>query len=196
MEKNLGAESFFKKNKLYPEEMKKLRRVVLSTGLEETLKWGAPVYVYQGKNIVGLGAFKSYFGIWFYQGALLKDSAKKLINAQEGVTRALRQWRFSEGEKIDEKLVKQYILEAIKNAKEGKEIKARVGKPLIIPAELMELFKKRKDVQSVFEKMSLSHRREYADYISEAKKPETREKRMAKIIPMIMKGGGLNDRYR
>ena len=84
--------------------LEKLRSLILTTELEETMKWGAPVYTIDYKNIVGLGAFKSYFGVPFFQGAFLKDHNKVLINAQEGKTKAQRQWRFSNIEEIDEKL--------------------------------------------------------------------------------------------
>ena len=73
-------------------------------GLEETVKWGGPVYVADGKNIVGLGAFKSYFALWFFQGALLADQEKVLVNAQEGRTKALRQWRFENKREIKTRL--------------------------------------------------------------------------------------------
>ena len=46
------------------------------------IKWGAPKYVYKNKNIVGLAAFKNYCGLWFFQGGLLKDDHKVLMNAQ------------------------------------------------------------------------------------------------------------------
>ena len=100
----------------------KLREIMLSTALAETVKWGVPVYTFAGKNIVGLAAFKSYVGIWFHQGAFLKDGKKKLINAQEGKTTALRQWRFNSIEEIDVDLIKAYVFEAIENQKLGKEI--------------------------------------------------------------------------
>ena len=50
-----------------------LRRILLDAGLEETVKWGAPYSTRGGKNLIGLGAFTSYFGLWFHQGALLPD---------------------------------------------------------------------------------------------------------------------------
>jgi len=87
--------------------------------------------------VVGLGAFKSHAGLWFFQGALLNDTHGKLINAQEGQTKALRQWRFQSMAEIDEKLVKLYVEEAVQNQKEGKAIKPDRNKPLIIPYELI-----------------------------------------------------------
>ena len=56
--------------------------------------------------MIGIGACKSYSGIWFFNGVFLKDKQKKLINAQEGVTKALRQWRFSSVDEIEPELIK------------------------------------------------------------------------------------------
>ena len=61
------------------DELVRLRKILNSTKLEETVKWGAPCYTFGGKNIVGIGAFKSYVGLWFFQGALLTDPGKRLI---------------------------------------------------------------------------------------------------------------------
>lgn len=174
----------------------KLREILLSTELEETLKWGVPVYTFAGKNIVGLAAFKSYVGIWFYQGAFLKDEKKKLINAQEGKTKALRQWRFNSVEEIDADLVKTYIFEAIENQKQGKEIKPAKGKPLVIPTELQNALRQNETLNERYNSMSLSCKREYAEYIAEAKREETRLRRLEKIIPMILEKEGLNDKYK
>ncbi|MCZ6643031.1 MAG: DUF1801 domain-containing protein [Gammaproteobacteria bacterium] len=56
------------------------RKILPNTGLEETTKWGGPCYTFDGKNVVGLGSFKSYFGLWFFHGVLLKDDRRVLIN--------------------------------------------------------------------------------------------------------------------
>jgi len=166
--------------------------------MTETIKWGAPVYTFERKNIVGIGAFKSYVGLWFFQGALLNDKKKKLINAQEGKTKALRQWRFNSVKEIEaeSKTIKQYLKEAILNQKQGKEIKPERKKLLEIPKELNDFIKKDKKVKESFNSLSLSKQREYAEYISEAKRDETKLKRLFKIAPIILKGKGLNDKYR
>jgi uncharacterized protein YdeI (YjbR/CyaY-like superfamily) len=114
---------FFEKAGLWKDELGILREIVISTGLVETVKWGHPVYTLDGKNIVGLGSFKSYFGLWFFQGALLSDKAKRLINAQEGVTTAQRQMRFNSAAEIDRGMIIDYITEAIANHCSGKAIK-------------------------------------------------------------------------
>ena len=130
------------KHSEWQNELILLKDLVLIQPLEETIKWGAPVYTFKGKNIVGLGAFKSYVGLWFFQGALLKDKEQKLVNAQEGKTQAMRQWRFNSLSEIEanSSLITDYVKEAVANQKAGKEIKPKAGKPLEIPLELQEVF--------------------------------------------------------
>lgn len=173
-----------------------LRDILKKTDLAETIKWGNPVYTYAGKNIVGIGSFKSYSGLWFFQGALLKDKANVLINAQEDVTKALRQWRFDSVNEIDEKLVLEYVKEAVENQKKGKEIKADRNKPVVIPEELQDAFSENPELKEAFYQFSHGHQREYADYVSEAKIAETRVSRVKKIASMILEKKGLNDKYR
>ncbi|QGY47254.1 hypothetical protein GM418_27395 [Maribellus comscasis] len=173
-----------------------LREILKGTELKETIKWGSPVYTVNGKNVVGIGAFKSYAGIWFFQGALLKNEEGVLVNAQEGTTKALRQWRFSDVNEIDEKLVLKYVNEAIENQKKGKEIKADRKKTLVIPDELKEAFLKNKELEIAFNEFTTGKKREFADYISQAKQEATRLKRVEKIRPLILKNIGLNDKYR
>lgn len=181
----------------WTQELNLLRSVLLELPLEEAVKWSAPVYVYKNKNILGLSAFKNYCGLWFFQGSFLKDDKKVLENAQEGKTKAMRQWRFYKLEEIDVSLVKEYVLEAIQNSEEGKELKSkRNTKPLIIPIELQLELDKNQVFQESFEKFTLSKKREYADYISEAKREATKLKRLEKIIPMILSGVGLHDKYK
>ncbi len=173
-----------------------LREILLKSGLVEEVKWGAPVYTSDGQNIVGIGAFKSYVGLWFFQGALLADKEKLLINAQEGKTKAMRQWRFSSVTEINGVLIKQYVAEAIKNSKDGHRIKAAEPQPAIIPAELNALFEAESELKLTFSGLPAYKQNEYAEYITEAKRITTKEARLIKIKPMILQGIGLHDKYR
>ncbi|WP_378173277.1 DUF1801 domain-containing protein [Aquimarina sp. SS2-1] len=139
MEKNKSVEEFISKKSEWKESLELLRSIMLSTEMKETIKWGAPVYTIGGKNVIGLGAFKSYVGVWFYQGVFLKDAHNKLINAQEGKTRGLRQWRFNNISEIDRDLVLKYVQEAIQNQKDGKEITIKKSKDIEMPNELQVL---------------------------------------------------------
>ena len=107
------------KTNQWEEELELLKTIIAKTPLVETTKWGGTIYTYNNKNIIGIGGFKSYFGVWFMNGVFLKDEAKVLVNAQEGVTKALRQWRFNAKAEVDEKLLLHYIKEAMKNEELG-----------------------------------------------------------------------------
>ncbi len=134
--------------------------------------------------------------MWFYQGVFLNDNAKVLINAQEGTTKALRQWRFTSVDEIDDQLVLQYVGEAIQNAKDGKELRPDRDKKLVIPEELQAAFDNDKNLAKAFLAFTPGCQRELAGYIAEAKRIETRESRLQKIIPMILEKRGLNDKYK
>ena len=114
-------------------------------------------YLYDwGKNVVGLEAFKAHFAIWFFHGALMKDPDKVLINAQEGRTQGLRQWRFEKGDPIDESRILAYVDEAIGNQMAGKMVKANRSKSLEIPPELQNALRADQTLHSAFEALTLT----------------------------------------
>jgi len=194
----ITVDEYIMKSGEWQQMLNMLRELMLALKMEETVKWGTPVYCVGGKNVVGIGSFKSYTGLWFYQGVFLEDRQNKLINASEEETRALRQWRFSSADEIeaDLDLVISYVKEAIENAKSGKEIKPVRNKPFNLPGELIHAFKKDIDLKKSFNLLSHSKRRDYARYIDQAKRKETREKRLQKSIPLIREGKGLMDQYK
>lgn len=178
------------------EEIRRLRDVLHTTPLNEEVKWGGPCYTYKGKNIVGIGGFKSYFGLWFHQGALLKDDKEVLINAQEGKTKALRQWRMQNAKDIKPAIIKRYVKEAMSLIDRGKEIKADRAAPIEVPDELQKAMRRRKGATAAFKSLRPGLQREYAEYVATAKRDTTKQNRIAKILPMIVAGVGLNDKYR
>ena len=190
------VDEFISQAKQWKEELMQLREILRETELTEGIKWGAPIYTYKGKNVVGMAGFKSYVGLWFHQGVLLKDPKKKLINAQEGVTKALRQWRMASGKEIDARAIKAYVKEAIGHVEDGKEIKPLPRKKTAIPKELAAALKKNPAAGKAFKLLAPFKQREYSEYIAEAARPETKEKRIGKILPLVQKGMGLNDKYR
>ncbi len=176
--------------------LERLRAVLKESEVEETVKWGIPCYTYGGKNVASIGAFKDFVSVWFFQGALLRDEHGVLVNAQEGKTKAMRQWRFQSVNEINEDWLRAYVDEAIDNQKKGREIKPQREKPVEVPDELASALAENGDAGERFEALSPGKRREYAEYISEAKRAETRIRRLEKIMPMILAGHGLHDRYR
>ena len=177
-------------------ELRQLRKILTSTRLEETVKWGGPCYTFDSKNVVGMAVFKSYFGLWFYQGALLDDPKDVLINSQEGKTKALRQWRFQSKKEINSRLIKEFVNQAISLQKEGLEIKPARLKTVKVPPQLRAALSKNKRASAAFKTLTIGKQREYADYIADAKREETKSTRLVKIIPLLVTGKGLNDKYR
>ncbi|MFT5304021.1 MAG: hypothetical protein ACI814_004844, partial [Mariniblastus sp.] len=163
MKKYSSVQEYMDELELHVEGMQKLRKTMLSLGIEETLKWSVPVYVAAGKNVAGIISLKKYFGVWFYQGALLSDPDKVLVNANEEKTKAMRQWRFQTAKDVKVGALKKYVLEAVRLAESGKEIKPNKSKPVIVPTELTKALAAQPAARQAFESMSKSCRREYAD---------------------------------
>ena len=193
MKKFKTADDYILVKSQWEKTLNQLRKIILSTELTETLKWGMPTYTLDGINVAGLVAFKSFVAIWFLNGVFLKDKQKKLINAQEGVT---KQWRFSSVDEIEPELIKAYIDEAINNQQAGKTIKPAKNKPLIIPELLADVLVKKPKLKDCFRQFSLSKQREFADYLVQAKKEATKIRRLAKIEALILAKIGLNDKYK
>jgi len=190
-----GVEEYLAKHSDRRDILEKLISLLRSTSLDEEIKWGMPTYTMDEKNLIGVAAFKNHVALWFHQGVFLKDPKKVLVNAQEGKTKALRHWKFEEGDKIDEQAIASYIEEAIDNHRQGRELKPE-KKALEIPDELSKAFSDVKGLKVAFFSLSPGKQREYANYIGEAKREATRLSRLEKSIPMIQDGVGLNDLYK
>jgi uncharacterized protein YdeI (YjbR/CyaY-like superfamily) len=178
-------------------ELEILKSIIAKTELVETTKWGGCVYVINNKNVVGVGGFKNYFALWFFNGVFLKDEKNLLVNVQEGVTKSLRQWRFTSKEEINESEIIAYLQEAIENEKQGKIIKPEKTKTTaIIPAIFQKELNADPNLEEAFQKFSPYKQKEFLEYIETAKREETKLSRIEKIKPMILDNIGLNDKYR
>lgn len=185
---------YIQKKSSWKNELELLRKIMLQTGMEETVKWGIPTYTQGGKNVAGLGAFKNHVAIWFFNGVFLKDPEKVFVNAQEDKTKGLRQWRFKSIEEIPAQSVLKYALEAKANQEMGKEIKPEKRK-IEAPKELEDALKSAK-LEDKFDRLTPGKKKEYYEYISSAKRAQTKESRLEKILPLIKAGKGLNDKYK
>ena len=186
---------YIEKQNKWSDGLQKIRAILLSTELDEEIKWGMPTYCLNGKNVLSYSGFKNHFGIWFHQGVFLSDKLCKLENAQEGKTKGMRHLKYTDNNDVDIKIVKAYILEAIQNQKEGKEIKpSKKSRAVNIP-ELLKSQLTDKGLNHL-QSFSNSKRNEYKEYITSAKKESTKQRRLEKICPMIEKGIGLNDQYK
>jgi uncharacterized protein YdeI (YjbR/CyaY-like superfamily) len=178
----------------WKEELKIIKDILAKTELVETTKWGGPIYTLNNKNIVGIGGFKSYFGIWFMNGVFLKDKTKLLI-AATNKTKALRQLRYQSKEEINEKIILEYLNEAIENEKKGLSHKP-IKKEVITCEFFANELKNDPTFSKAFEDFSPFKQKEFIEYINNSKQEKTKISRMEKIKPMILNNIGLNDKYR
>lgn len=199
MEPRDKVAAYYEKENPFKTGITTLRKLALQTKAVETYKWRLPVYTIAGKNVFGICRFKAFFGVWFFNGALLKDKKKVLRNAQEGKTKAMRHWNFTHKEAIDEKEVLAYMQEAIKNQEEGNIVPIAKNKALTtfkIPVELETRLQQDSQLQKRFQSYTHYKQKEFCEFITAAKLEATRQRRLDKIIPLIQKGIGLNDKYR
>ncbi|EDP70349.1 hypothetical protein FBALC1_06318 [Flavobacteriales bacterium ALC-1] len=197
MKKIYSVEEYIEINPKWSEELTRLRNTILKTELTEMVKWSMPTYCLNGKNVLGIGAFKNHFCLWFHNGVFLKDEHNILINAQENKTKAMRQMRFDSAEDIKDAVILNYVQEAINNQRAGKEMKPkRATKTVVIPTELKQALNVNKTLSSSFKKLTPGKQREYCEYIDTAKREATKQTRIEKITPMIIQGIGLHDKYK
>jgi uncharacterized protein YdeI (YjbR/CyaY-like superfamily) len=115
--------------------------------------------------------------------------------AAQDSTKALRQWRFVEGDSVDEELVKQYVQEAALNMEKGvKTPKKKIE--VVVPKLLQDALDAEPKVKEFYDSMAPSHRKEYANHISEAKQEATKLRRLEKCMAMLREGKGLHDKYK
>ncbi|AXG71572.1 bacteriocin-protection, YdeI or OmpD-Associated [Kordia sp. SMS9] len=185
MKKFTSVESYIQS---FPEWEAKLRllqnSILKNSNVTETLKWSIPVYTVNGKNVLGIGCFKSHIAIWFFHGALLKDEANMLVNAQEGKTQAMRHWKFTASDRIDEALVQQYVNEAIQHQLEGKTVVFKKESTVTLPEALANAFTTNTALKEAFQTLTNYKRKEYIEHIATAKREATQQRRLEKIIPM------------
>lgn len=188
--------TYIEKQSRWSSQLKELRTLFNKTELVEEVKWGSPTYTLNGKIVAGFAGFKNHYAIWFHQGVFLKDPHNRLLNAQEGKTKALRQWRFEEGDNIPESEVLSYLQESIENCLAGKELKPLQKKEVVLPPILKEAFDKDPVLKQAFTSLTPGKQREYAEHIGSAKREATQEKRLSVAIPLILNGKGLYDKYK
>ena len=193
MNPNPQVDGFLRKAKQWQEELKELRRIILDCQLNEEMKWRHPCYTLQGKNVVLIHGFKEYCAVLFMKGALLKD-AKGLLVAP-GKMQSGRQIRFANVREITqmEPTLKAYIHEAIEAEKSGLKVRHKTTAEFKVPEEFKEKLKEAPALKAAFDALTPGRQRGYLLYFSGAKQSKTRESRVEKCMPQILKGKGLDD---
>jgi uncharacterized protein YdeI (YjbR/CyaY-like superfamily) len=171
-----------------------MRRVLAGLAMNEECKWGKPTYTVDGKNIVIMQGFKEYFALGFFQGALLTDPRKMLV--QLGQVQAGRVMKFTGAKDIAAKAatIRSYVREAIAAEKAGLRVKPRKTSEFPVPEELTTRFRKDKRFKRAFEALTPGRQRGYLYHFAAAKQSATRAARIERAMPAIFAGKGFLER--
>jgi uncharacterized protein YdeI (YjbR/CyaY-like superfamily) len=175
--------------KEYCNHLRKLIHKALPDVMEDW-KWG-PNFNVNGM-VCGVWGFKDHVKLVFFKGSAMKDKYKLFNQGKEN--EGNRSINFSSTDKIDDKKIIEYLKEAAEINRKGIKLAKKEIK-VIMPATLVKALNKDKASKAYFESLAPSHRRDYADYISQAKQEETQLRRLDKVMEMLADKRTLNDKY-
>lgn len=165
--------------------------------VEEKMKWGMPHFDYKGM-MCGMASFKNHCIFGFWKASLMKDERKVFIKGENA-----GMGNFGKITDINNlppaKIIIEYINEAMRLNDDKiniiKKQKENVKKEIIIPDDFTIALNKNKEAKITFEKFSYSHKKEYIEWITEAKREETRLKRIQTAIQWLSDGKRRNWKY-
>jgi uncharacterized protein YdeI (YjbR/CyaY-like superfamily) len=191
---NPKVDFYFDRGKKWDKENAKLRKIILSTGLNEELKWGCPCYTHESANVVLIHDFNEYCAVLFFKGSLLNDAEGVLIQQTKNVQGA-RQMRFTSLKEVNEleKTLKAYVYEAIEVERAGLKVKLKETTEFDMPEEFEKKLNKSASLKKAFYKLTPGRQRGYLLFFAAPKLAKTREERVAKYTKHILSGKGLND---
>lgn len=173
-------------------------RAVVHAGcpdVEETLKWSHPSFMYKG-ILCGMASFKNHcaFGFWNTELRLSITADRK---AEEAMGQFGRICKLSD--LPSKEVLVQYVREAVKLNEEGRKPrpkpKATEKKEVVVPDYFLAALRKKPKALATFKDFSYSNRKEYVEWITEAKTEETRKKRLETAIEWMSEGKPRNWKY-
>ena len=177
--------------------LKHIRAVVHETcpEAEETMKWSMPHFDYAGSMMLGMASFKEHCALGFWKGELIlgKDGVSTEAMGQFGCIRSV-------SDLPPKRVLAGYIRQAMKLNDQGvtrpRAKKTASGrKEIAVPTDLAAALKNDRRARETFDAFSPSHRREYIEWITEARRPETRRRRVDTTIEWLSEGKQRNWKY-
>ena len=165
----------------------------------EDMKWSMPFFIQQGVILANMASFKQHCAFGFWGKEMTKTLAKNGHKSSEAMGALGRITSLKD--LPDDKTLMSYMRQAADLVESGARTKSierpkkSSKRPLRVPPELIAALKTNKAAAKAFEVFSTSHRREYADWIAEARRPETRQKRIEQAITWIAQGKSRNWKY-
>lgn len=177
--------------------LKRLRKLMHQgcPDLEETMKWSMPHFDHRGTMMAGMSAFKEHCAFGFWKSSLLEGA--KTGRSREAMGQFGR--ITSLADLPSEAKILKLVREAAKLNEAGitvKRPKAAAKAALPVPADLAKALARNKQAKAAFESFPPSHRREYIEWLLEAKREETRSARLEKAIAAIAEGKSRHWKYK
>jgi uncharacterized protein YdeI (YjbR/CyaY-like superfamily) len=157
---------------------------------QETIKWSTPHFDYKGP-LCAMAAFKAHCLFIFWKSPLV-------LTGKDGAETTARLRRLTKASDLPpRKEMREYIRKAMALNESGTKLKrvTKAKKPIAVPADFQAALAKNRRARDVFDGLSPSHRREYLEWITEAKSDETRTRRLAQAIEWIAEGKPRNWKY-
>jgi uncharacterized protein YdeI (YjbR/CyaY-like superfamily) len=177
--------------------LKRLRELVhaASPDVDEAIKWGAPAFMHHGL-LACMAAFKRHcvFGFWHkgMRAALQKLDAKDAAAGQFGRLTSVADLP---SKAVFTRLVKQAMKLNESGVKSPRPARPKKRPPLKIPADFLAALGKNKKAHAAFTGFSYSHQKEYVEWIIEAKRDETRRKRIKTALEWLAEGKSRHWKY-
>ena len=171
----------------------KLRALILKAvpDIKEDWKWG-PNYNYDGM-VCGVGGFKKHAVLHFFNGKEMKDKYK-IFNF--GIDNEFsRSIKFTDVREINEKYITEYVKESVAINKAGFK-RVKQTKEAIVPDDLHKALRKKPTAVKFFDSLANGYKNEFIELVESAKKQETREQRIQKVVALCADGVKLNDKYK
>lgn len=167
--------------------------------IEETIKWGFPHFMFNGSILCSMASFKNHCAFGFWKGSLIPELNKpnrKTGETAMGQFGKIQTLKDLPGEKVFSSLIKKAVKLNEENVKLPSRIKSKFLKELVIPDYFKVILRKHKEAERTFESFSYSHKKEYVEWITEAKTLPTREIRIKQTIEWLCEGKDRNWKYK
>ncbi len=158
--------------------------------LEETIKWSMPAFTWQGRLVCNMAAFKQHCALNIWRASEITEDSDAGAMGQFGRITTLQELPSADA-------VHCLIRKRIATYAEGKAPRTRKTSrpPARIPSDLGKALDLNEAARRNFEAFSASHRREYIEWITDAKREATRQKRLATTIEWLAEGKPRNWKY-
>jgi Uncharacterized protein conserved in bacteria len=163
---------------------------------EETIKWGMPFFMYNGRILCSIAAFKEHCALHFWKGRQVIDPAASRGENAMGQFGRIKRVADLPSKRVLSGYLKRAMDLHAEIAKSPPVTKPKAAKPPIpMPSAFRAALGKNRKAKTSFDELSPSHRREYLEWITEAKTDATRDKRIATALEWISEGKSRNWKY-